>query len=161
MDPGGACQSDQESAQEHMTAQQKCVWNIGAERRYGKGAYSMGKGKIPTVALKILAFTAMCVCAGALLIGTHQMRDTNDARSVHEIPDGFVEMEKLEDAGLDPVFWESQISITQGERCVYQTSVRDESFIVKYQGKYYLNLAVLQDIIEDEGAKDTGSVLLS
>lgn len=112
----------------------------------------MGKGEIPTVALKVLTFTAMCACVGALLTGTLQLRDTNDAQSVCEIPDGFVEIEKLEDAGLDSVFWESQISIIQGQACIYQTSVKNEDFIVKYQGKYYFNPTVLED---------TGTVLLS
>ncbi len=41
---------------------------------------------------------------------------------------------------LSYVFWESQISFLDTEgTCIYQTSVKNDKFIVKYKGEYYIN----------------------
>jgi hypothetical protein len=67
----------------------------------------------------------------------------NDAKIVFDLPPGFVSLDEemtLSKDALSYVFWESQISFLDTEgTCIYQTSVKNDKFIVKYKGEYYIN----------------------
>lgn len=73
-----------------------------------------------------------------------------DARDVLFLPDGFIELEEAvasSDERYRFVFWESQISVMSENVCIYQTSIRDKNFILKYKGKYYINYVKLYELI--------------
>lgn len=103
------------------------------------------------------------VCVGILLIGCIFTQEiTYDARVVSEIPDGFISLEEIETDGFEYIFWESQISIMWNQSCVFQTSVQNKEFIVKYQGEYYVDPMLIRT--HGDGSvnpkEDKGTVLL-
>ena len=70
-------------------------------------------------------------------------------------PSGFIPLSVLDDdaeGSLSYVFWETQISfLVADNHCIYQTSVRNRSFIVEYKNEYFINEATylaMLDIIE-------------
>ncbi len=80
------------------------------------------------------------------------MRGRNDAKMVFNLPSGFVSLDETiasSDGVLHYVFWESQISFLDSkDTCIYQTSVKNDSFIVKYKGKYYISESKYNELLE-------------
>lgn len=74
---------------------------------------------------------------------------TLDAPTVNRVPPNFIALENVFDLSngmLNYVFWENQISFfLEEDVCIYQTEVNDKDFIIKYEGKYYINATILLD----------------
>jgi hypothetical protein len=94
----------------------------------------MNKKRI-TITLLVITAVAVLICG--------LVRENNDVKTVFSLPPGFIPLEDViasSEGVLSCVFWESQISLLNSEgTCVYQTSVRNSNFIVKYNGKNYIN----------------------
>jgi hypothetical protein len=88
-----------------------------------------------------------CSC---LIYGLVQGR--NDAKMGLSLPAGFVSLEDeitSSEGALSYVFWESQISFLDPKgTCIYQTSVKNDSFIVKYKGKYFISESKYNEMLE-------------
>lgn len=80
------------------------------------------------------------------------VQEGNDAKIVFNLPPGFVSLDEtttLSKDALSYVFLESQISfIDSGGTCIYQTSVKNDKFIVKYKGEYYINESEYNELFE-------------
>ena len=76
-----------------------------------------------------------------------------EATIVTELPDGFI---PLSDSELNVIFWETQISFCDSESTIsfYQTSVKNEDFIVKYGGRYYINASIYQSFLPQTVAEN-------
>lgn len=80
------------------------------------------------------------------------MRGRNDAKTVLNLPPGFVSLDEtvtFAEGVLSYVFWESQISFLDSRgTCIYQTSVHSDSFIVKYKGRYYISESKYNEMLK-------------
>ena len=104
---------------------------------------------------KILVLIALLLIIGfSLIFGFFVGR--NDARMVMKIPSGFISLKDAaasSESMLRYVFWESQISfLNSKDALIYQTSIKDNKFIVKFKGEYYINAEKYQEILHS--AKD-------
>ncbi|MEQ2455149.1 hypothetical protein [Flavonifractor hominis] len=95
---------------------------------------------------KILLFPAILLLIVFFLL-FYQHQNRFEAKVVQRVPSGFIQIDELTEnfeGDRQYVFWESQVAIldTSGE-CVYQTSVKNDHFIVKYKGDYYINQDML------------------
>lgn len=76
----------------------------------------------------------------------------DEVKEVRKIPKGFVSLNKGgddEENGLSFVLWESQVSVLDAdESCIYQTSIGNSNFIVKYNEDLYVNEKKLLELIE-------------
>lgn len=81
----------------------------------------------------------------------------NDAKTKLFVPQGFVSLSEWiadSDGAFDYVFWESQISILDAQgKCIYQTDVKDDAFIVKYRGEYFVDQNHISLLMETIGGK--------
>lgn len=80
----------------------------------------------------------------ALAIWAFWGTQKNRVKKVDRVPEGFVAVEELEALSggeLRCLFWENQISVLRGDgtNCIFQTEINDKSFIVQYNGEYYIN----------------------
>jgi len=80
------------------------------------------------------------------------VRGRNDAKMVFNLPPEFVSLDEVvtsSDGALSYVFWERQISFLDSKgTCIYQTSVKNDSFIVKCNGKYYIRESKYNELLE-------------
>lgn len=91
-----------------------------------------------------------------LLGGGKQMGRSNDAKTVKEVPTGFIPLPKGGgnwESGSHYIFWETEISFSDAELdaggvCIYQTNVKNSDFIVKYNNEYYVNEGKLLELID-------------
>lgn len=75
-----------------------------------------------------------------------------NAKTVSNLPLGFVSLNDAitsSEGALSYVCWETQISfLDSNETCVYQTDIKDDSFIVKYKGNYYISKSKYNEMLE-------------
>ena len=87
-----------------------------------------------------------------LLNGGFRVSTSNDAKSVREIPRGFVHLPNGGanwDNGMRYILWESQISFLDVDgNCIFQTDISNRDFIVKYKKEYYVNEEQLLGLID-------------
>lgn len=85
-----------------------------------------------TLALVIILSTSI------LIIACLKYFKRYDIKNVILVPEGFVNLNNM---NIKCVFWESQISFFDSNgKCVFQSNVHDDEFIVKYKGDYYINI---------------------
>lgn len=90
--------------------------------------------------ITILVFMALIV----VLLLIFQV-NKYEAKVVYKSPQGYIavnELPTVSNGELECVFWEQQVSIVKsdGLECVFQTSIHNSDFVVKYDGVYYINL---------------------
>lgn len=67
-----------------------------------------------------------------------------EVETVSFLPEGFVPLDTVitdsDGRLLEYVFWETQISFLDEEgKAIYQSNVKNDDFIVEYNGEYYIN----------------------
>jgi len=102
---------------------------------------------------KRMIFMLLLTLAGVLIMICGLVLGRNDARMVFSTPTDFVLLDEAvtaSEGSLRYVFWENQISFLDVENvCIYQTSVKDADFIVRYKKKYYINESKYKELMED------------
>ena len=113
------------------------------------GVQKKGRGGIEVIIgmkRRILLFILFAIAVISMLFFFAQ-KQKNDATIVTNLPSGFVEINRVSiiaDKTLRYVFWEEQVSFMNGQGvCVYQASVNDRDFIVKYKDGYWIYESVL------------------
>lgn len=98
---------------------------------------------------RVVVIFMVAVTALVLIFVLTQGR--NIGKVVFNLPDGFVLLDEAIDSSesiFSYVFWESQISLLDADGiCIYQTSVRNDDFIVKYKEEYYVSEIKLAECI--------------
>lgn len=93
----------------------------------------------------------LLIVAAVLVLVYGLLQGRNDAKMVFKLPDGFVSLEEVinsSEGALNYVFWESQISFLDAKgTCIYQTGVKNDNFIVKYKGKYYISESKYNELL--------------
>lgn len=85
------------------------------------------------------------ICSLALVIiawGGIAFHNEYSIKTVFRIPNDFILLDDViyPMTDINCVCWESQISFTDSSgRTIYQTSVSNSDFVVKYRGKCYIN----------------------
>ncbi|SMC78467.1 hypothetical protein [Papillibacter cinnamivorans] len=94
----------------------------------------------------------LLIPALVLLLLCGLMRERNDAKTVFNLPSGFVSLDEeitSSEGALRYVFWESRISFLNADNiCIYQTGVKNDDFIVKYNGNYYICEEKYNELLE-------------
>lgn len=105
--------------------------------------------KLTAKTLIVLIFAVLILAL--LLNGIRFLRmGKNEAKIVPELPTGYIAVDELSavsNGKLECVCWEQQVSIVKQDSLVsiFQTDIKDSSFIVKYKGKHYINVEILKD----------------
>jgi len=71
-------------------------------------------------------------------------------KTVQIKPEGFIPLVNAvqnQKNGLDFVFFETQISFLVADKCIYQTAIYNDNFLLKYQNEFYVNETQFQNII--------------
>lgn len=101
---------------------------------------------------KRIIFIILLIMVVVLVLICILERGRNDAKRVLFLPSSFISLDEAmtsSEGDLRRVFWETQISfMNANDTCIYQTSVKNDSFIVKYKGKYYINETKYNELIE-------------
>ena len=87
----------------------------------------------------------VCILTVSFVVASCCIYKKCDRYSVNTVianPRGYVPLQKIIELSygeLNYFFWETQISIIDSDNnCIFQTSVKDKDFIVKYKGNYYI-----------------------
>jgi len=106
--------------------------------------------------LTIMIFL-LILCKGSNIKGDFKMSKIDNANVVSKIPVGFISLIEFNNRTgniLRGVIWDNQISFElmdeakYGIFCIYQTSINNSDYIVKYKEKYYINEAKSKKLSE-------------
>ena len=102
---------------------------------------------------KQIMLAIMMLMAVVVIVSLLGVLGKNDAKTVSNLSPEFVLLDEAinsYDGVVRYVFWESQISILDSkDKCIYQTNVNNDSFIVKYKGDYYIRESIFHELIAE------------